>query len=41
MVKALEQIVESLKAKNSPEVVNFRAMERSKVTNFLKKYLYG
>lgn len=39
LVKVLEHIVESLKAKNSPEVVNFRSVERTKITNFLKKYL--
>jgi hypothetical protein len=39
LVNAFEIIVECLKAKNSPEVVNFRALERSKITNFLKGYL--
>lgn len=39
LVSALEEIVEALKAKNTPEVVNFRLVERTKITNFLKKYL--
>ena len=39
MVVALEGIVEALKAKNSPEVVNFRQNERSRITNFVAKYL--
>jgi hypothetical protein len=34
---AFELIIESLKAKNQPDEVNYRSLEKTKITNFLRK----
>jgi hypothetical protein len=34
---AFNEIIESLKAKNSPDEVNHRHLEKTKITNFLRK----